>query len=118
MELYLNMSTWHGQGYLFFTLLIEVGSTVYILWLCQLNDNRNFEILTVFQFFFCNICQIHQDCISGCYVTRLTGTGLELIAQKWSHSLIEVDLAWSTATQAVDLAVTALAEQGAVSPLR
>jgi hypothetical protein len=51
-------------------------------------------------------------------VTRLTGAGLELIAQKWSHSLIEVDLAWSTATQAVDLAVTALAEQGAVSPLR
>ncbi|GFG38847.1 hypothetical protein Cfor_02154, partial [Coptotermes formosanus] len=56
--------------------------------------------------------------LSGCYVTRLTGAGLELIAQKWSHSLIEVDLAWSTATQAVDLAVTALAEQGAVSPLR
>jgi F-box/leucine-rich repeat protein 6 len=51
-------------------------------------------------------------------VTRFTGAGLELIAQKWSHSLIEVDLAWCTATQAVDLAVTALAEQGAVSPLR
>jgi F-box/leucine-rich repeat protein 6 len=51
-------------------------------------------------------------------VTRLTGSGLELIAQKWSHSLIEVDLAWSTATQALDLAVTALAEQGAESPLR
>lgn len=48
----------------------------------------------------------------------MTGSGLELIAQKWSHSLIEVDLAWSTATQVLDLAVTALAEQGAESPLR
>ncbi|XP_069697762.1 F-box/LRR-repeat protein 6 isoform X2 [Periplaneta americana] len=56
--------------------------------------------------------------LSGCYVTRLTGSGLELIAQKWSHSLIEVDLAWTTATQSLDLAVTALAEQGAESPLR
>ncbi|PSN41596.1 hypothetical protein C0J52_17610 [Blattella germanica] len=45
-------------------------------------------------------------------------SGLELIAQKWSHSLIEVDLAWSTATQALDLAVTALAERAAESPLR
>jgi F-box/leucine-rich repeat protein 6 len=51
-------------------------------------------------------------------VTRLAGAGLELIAQKWGHSLIEVDLAWSAATQALDQAVTALAEQGAVSPLR
>ncbi|PNF25407.1 F-box/LRR-repeat protein 6 [Cryptotermes secundus] len=56
--------------------------------------------------------------LSGCYVTRLTGSGLELIAQKWSHSLIEVDLAWSTATESLDLAVTALAEQGTESPLR
>ncbi|KDR11795.1 F-box/LRR-repeat protein 6 [Zootermopsis nevadensis] len=56
--------------------------------------------------------------LSGCYVTRLSSSGLELIAQKWSHSLIEVDLAWSTATQALDLAVTALADQGAESPLR
>ncbi|KAJ9600889.1 hypothetical protein L9F63_000932, partial [Diploptera punctata] len=56
--------------------------------------------------------------LSGCYVTRLTGSGLELIAQKWSHSLIEVDLAWSTATQALDQAVTALAERAAESPLR
>jgi hypothetical protein len=93
--------------------------TVYILCLYQLNENKNFEILTVFQVFkTIFVQQIHQDCISGCYVTRLTGAGLELIAQKWGHSLIEVDLAWSTATQAVDQAVTALAEQGAVSPLR
>lgn len=61
---------------------------------------------------------IGWNCISGCYVTRLSSSGLELIAQKWSHSLIEVDLAWSTATQALDLAVTALADQGAESPLR
>lgn len=54
----------------------------------------------------------------GCYVTRVNDSGLELIVQKWSHSLIEVDLAWSTATQPLDAAVQALAEQGDNSPLR
>jgi len=44
-----------------FTLLIEMGNLVYILCLCQLNDNRNFEILTVFQFFFLNICQTNTS---------------------------------------------------------
>ncbi|RZF32658.1 hypothetical protein LSTR_LSTR004086 [Laodelphax striatellus] len=50
--------------------------------------------------------------LSGCYVTRLNGSGLELIAQKWGHSLVEMDLAWSTATEALDAAVMALAEHG------
>jgi len=55
---------------------------------------------------------------SGCYATRLPGSGLELITQKWGHSLIELDLGWSTATQALDLAVQALADKGAEAPLR
>lgn len=38
--------------------------------------------------------------------------------KKWSHSLVEVDLAWSTATEPLDAAVTALAEQGDNSRLR
>lgn len=54
----------------------------------------------------------------GCYVTRVNGSGLELIAQKWGHSLVEMDLAWSTATEALDAAVMALAEQGNKSQLR
>ncbi|XP_075226696.1 F-box and leucine-rich repeat protein 6 [Lycorma delicatula] len=56
--------------------------------------------------------------LSGCYVTRVNGSGLELIAQKWGHSLVEMDLAWSTATEALDAAVMALAEQGNKSQLR
>ncbi|XP_067006758.1 F-box/LRR-repeat protein 6 [Anabrus simplex] len=56
--------------------------------------------------------------LSGCYVTRMSAAGLELIAQKWSHSLVEMDLAWSTATEPLDAAVSALAERGEESPLR
>lgn len=54
----------------------------------------------------------------GCYITRVQSSGLELIMQKWSHSLVEVDLAWSTATASLDAAVLALAEKGSESPLR
>lgn len=54
----------------------------------------------------------------ACYVTRIQNSGLELILQKWSHSLLEIDLAWSTATASLDAAVFALAEKGAECPLR
>ncbi|KAF7286700.1 F-box and leucine-rich repeat protein 6 [Rhynchophorus ferrugineus] len=56
--------------------------------------------------------------LSACYITRLQNSGLELIVQKWSHSLLEVDLAWSTATASLDAAVMALAEKGPESKLR
>ncbi|KAL1131726.1 hypothetical protein AAG570_011339 [Ranatra chinensis] len=56
--------------------------------------------------------------LSGCYVTRVNDSGLELICQKWAHSLIEVDLGWSTATQSLDAAVNALAHHIEKSPLR
>lgn len=56
--------------------------------------------------------------VIGCYITRVQSSGLELIIQKWSHSLVEVDLAWSTATASLDAAVLALAEKGSESPLR
>ncbi|XP_046398917.1 F-box/LRR-repeat protein 6 [Ischnura elegans] len=57
--------------------------------------------------------------LSGCYATRPTGgDGLELIARKWVHSLVEVDLAWSTATDALDAAIYALADKEYQSPLR
>lgn len=55
---------------------------------------------------------------TACYITRTQNSGLELIVQKWSHSLLEVDLAWSTATASLDAAVLALAEKGAESKLR
>lgn len=59
--------------------------------------------------------------LSGCYATRISDSGLELITQKWGHSLVELDLAWSSATESLDLAVGALAEvpeKGTTSPLR
>lgn len=56
--------------------------------------------------------------LSGCNVTRSQHSGLELVVQKWSHSLREVDLAWSTATESLDAAVMALAEKGEESPLK
>ncbi|CAH0559666.1 unnamed protein product [Brassicogethes aeneus] len=56
--------------------------------------------------------------LSACYITRLQNSGLELIIQKWGHSLLEVDLAWSTATKSLDAAVFALAEKGSESKLR
>lgn len=51
-------------------------------------------------------------------MTRQSGSGLELIAQKWSHSLLEIDLAWTTVTEDLDAAVMAFAEKGSESPLR
>ncbi|XP_022900486.1 F-box/LRR-repeat protein 6 [Onthophagus taurus] len=56
--------------------------------------------------------------LSACYITRTHNSGMELIVQKWGHSLLEVDLAWSTATKSLDAAVQALADRGAESPLR
>ncbi|XP_030386648.1 F-box/LRR-repeat protein 6 [Scaptodrosophila lebanonensis] len=55
--------------------------------------------------------------LSGCSVTRDVGSGLELIASKWAHSLIELDLAWANVQQTIDNALRALAEKGSESPL-
>ncbi|XP_055621283.1 F-box/LRR-repeat protein 6 [Toxorhynchites rutilus septentrionalis] len=55
--------------------------------------------------------------LSGCSITRDLGSGLELIASKWAHSLIEFDLAWANATKPLDDALKALADKGFESPL-
>ncbi|XP_058457887.1 F-box/LRR-repeat protein 6 [Malaya genurostris] len=55
--------------------------------------------------------------LSGCSITRDVGSGLELIASKWAHSLIEFDLAWANATKPLDDALKALADKGSESPL-
>ncbi|XP_017124633.1 F-box/LRR-repeat protein 6 [Drosophila elegans] len=55
--------------------------------------------------------------LSGCSVTRDMGSGLELIASKWAHSLIELDLAWANMQQPIDNALRALAEKGRESPM-
>ncbi|XP_023037777.1 F-box/LRR-repeat protein 6 [Drosophila willistoni] len=55
--------------------------------------------------------------LSGCSVTRDMGSGLELIASKWAHSLIELDLAWANVQQPLDNALRALAEKGSESPM-
>lgn len=43
---------------------------------------------------------------------------MELIVQKWAHSLLELDLAWSTAAEPLDEAVMALSEKEDESRLR
>lgn len=55
--------------------------------------------------------------LSGCSVTRDVGSGLELIASKWAHSLVEIDLAWANVQQPLGNALKALAEKGSESPL-
>lgn len=48
---------------------------------------------------------------------HISRSGLELIASKWAHSLIELDLAWANVQQPIDNALRALAEKGNESPL-
>ncbi|CAB3237177.1 unnamed protein product [Arctia plantaginis] len=48
--------------------------------------------------------------LGGCKVTRQSSACLELICEKWSHSLIELDLSWASATRVLDDAVAALAD--------
>lgn len=49
--------------------------------------------------------------LGGCNVTRKSNACLELICEKWSHSLIELDLSWASATRALNDAVAALADE-------
>ncbi|KAG6453627.1 hypothetical protein O3G_MSEX008259 [Manduca sexta] len=48
--------------------------------------------------------------LGGCNVTRQSNACLELICEKWSHSLIELDLSWASAARVLDDAVSALAD--------
>lgn len=45
-------------------------------------------------------------------------SGLELIASKWAHSLIEFDLAWASVQKPLDNALRALADKRDESPLK
>lgn len=53
----------------------------------------------------------------GCTATRHSADGLELVIRKWRHSLIEIDLSWTSVSEALDQAVMALAEDSD-SPLK
>ncbi|XP_023934488.2 uncharacterized protein LOC112043346 [Bicyclus anynana] len=48
--------------------------------------------------------------LGGCNVLRQTNACLELICEKWSHSLIELDLSWASNGKVLHAAVCALAE--------
>ncbi|XP_028164412.1 uncharacterized protein LOC114355652 [Ostrinia furnacalis] len=48
--------------------------------------------------------------LGGCNVTRQSNACLELICEKWSHSLLELDLSWASAARVLDDAVSALAD--------
>ena len=42
---------------------------------------------------------------------------MELVIRKWRHSLVEIDLSWTTVSDALDQALMALAEEES-SPLK
>lgn len=56
--------------------------------------------------------------LSGC--TGAVNSGLEIVFQKWAHSLVQVDLSWNNQSgESINLAVKALAEStSSESPLR
>lgn len=51
-------------------------------------------------------------------LNKIHSSGLELIASKWAHSLIELDLAWANVQDPLDNAIKAIAEKGEESPLK
>lgn len=52
-----------------------------------------------------------QHLFLGCSnVSRQNNSGLELICEKWSDSLIELDLSWANSSRALDPAIQALAD--------
>ncbi|KPI93276.1 PREDICTED: uncharacterized protein LOC106117258 [Papilio xuthus] len=48
--------------------------------------------------------------LGGCNVTRQSSACLELICEKWSHSLLELDLSWASAARVLNDAVSALTD--------
>ncbi|XP_047103964.1 F-box/LRR-repeat protein 6 isoform X3 [Schistocerca piceifrons] len=56
--------------------------------------------------------------LAGCCISRKNVSGLELIMQKWNHSLVEVDLSWVHINESLDSGLTALAECGEKSQLQ
>ncbi|ODN06469.1 F-box/LRR-repeat protein 6 [Orchesella cincta] len=55
--------------------------------------------------------------LSGCYATKSSNDGLELIVRKWRHSFKEIDFSWTPNEDAINLAISALAEQDSDSQL-
>ncbi|XP_049845884.1 F-box/LRR-repeat protein 6 isoform X3 [Schistocerca gregaria] len=56
--------------------------------------------------------------LAGCCISRKNVSGLELIMQKWNHSLVEVDLSWVHINESLDSGLIALAECGEKSQLQ
>lgn len=48
----------------------------------------------------------------------LYSSGLELLASKWAHSLVELDLAWANVQAPIDAALRVLAEKGEEAAIR
>ena len=63
-------------------------------------------------------CFMMHLILLGCTATRQSVDGLELVVRKWRHSLVEIDLSWVSITEALDAAVSALAEEIDSSPLK
>lgn len=47
----------------------------------------------------------------GCYATKSSNDGLELIVRKWRHSFKEIDFSWTPNENAINLAICALSER-------
>lgn len=53
----------------------------------------------------------------GCYATKSSDDGLELIVRKWRHSFKEIDFSWTPNEDAINLAICALSEVESGEPL-
>lgn len=56
--------------------------------------------------------------LAGCCISRESESSLELIMQKWNHSLVEVDLSWVQIEESLDSGLIALSECGEKSQLQ
>jgi F-box/leucine-rich repeat protein 6 len=59
--------------------------------------------------------------IKGCYATKSSNDGLELVARKWRHSFKEIDFSWTPGEENINSAMKALADvddTDVVPPLR
>ncbi|XP_041973744.1 uncharacterized protein LOC121729330 [Aricia agestis] len=76
----------------------------------RLLDLRNLQRLTDSGLVRVPAWDLQHLFLGGCNVTRQNNACLELICEKWSHSLLELDLSWASAAKVLDDAVSALAD--------
>ncbi|XP_048481918.1 uncharacterized protein LOC105383825 [Plutella xylostella] len=76
----------------------------------RLLDLRNLQQLTDSGLVRVPAWDLQHLFLGGCNILRQKSACLELICEKWSHSLIELDLSWASCARVLDDAVAALAD--------